>query len=158
MISFRVVGNHDFSGQLSLLYPPSAIQQYFPCKKCGKVFTTPGSLRNHNKIHTGDTSCSICHRQLATVSSLNRHIRKEHWLCSRLEMKYKDTWTIKPCLTRLIRYTFQVFCLMIYRQNMFVIFVRKLFTTRSRFQVTGSFILATRPVDTATTSFPQSGL
>merc|ERR1712242_477755 len=63
-------GNHDFSGQLSLLYPPSAIQQYFPCKTCGKVFTTPGSLRNHNKIHTGDTSCSICHRQLATVSSL----------------------------------------------------------------------------------------
>ena len=66
------------SGQLKLLYPPSAIQQYFPCPSCGKVFTTPGSLRNHNKVHSGVTHCRYCQKQLATVSSLNRHIKKEH--------------------------------------------------------------------------------
>ena len=43
-----------------------------------KVFTTPGSLRNHTKIHTGATSCPVCSRQLATVSSLNRHMKSEH--------------------------------------------------------------------------------
>ena len=73
-----VVGGHDMSGQLKLIYPPSAIQQYFPCPSCGKVFTTPGSLRNHNKVHSGVTHCRICNKQLATVSSLNRHIKKEH--------------------------------------------------------------------------------
>ena len=45
---------------------------------CRKVFTTPGSLRNHAKIHTGATSCPVCSRQLATVSSLNRHMKSEH--------------------------------------------------------------------------------
>ena len=45
---------------------------------CYKVFTTPGSLRNHTKIHTGATSCPVCSRQLATVSSLNRHMKSEH--------------------------------------------------------------------------------
>ena len=45
---------------------------------CQKVFTTPGSLRNHTKIHTGATSCPVCSRQLATVSSLNRHMKSEH--------------------------------------------------------------------------------
>ena len=73
-----VVGGQDMSGQLKLLYPPSAIQQYFPCPSCGKVFTTPGSLRNHNKVHSGVTHCRYCQKQLATVSSLNRHIKKEH--------------------------------------------------------------------------------
>ena len=73
-----VVGCHDMSGQLKLLYPPSAIQQYFPCPYCGKVFTTPGSLRNHQKVHSGVTYCRFCNKQLATVSSLNRHIKKEH--------------------------------------------------------------------------------
>lgn len=71
-------GCHDMSGQLRLLYPPSAIQQYFPCPRCGKVFTTPGSLRNHNKVHAGVTHCRICNKQFATVSSLNRHMKKEH--------------------------------------------------------------------------------
>merc|ERR1719458_686871 len=28
-------------------FPPSAIPQHFPCDQCEKVFTTPGSLRNH---------------------------------------------------------------------------------------------------------------
>ena len=68
----------DIADQLSLLYPPSAIPQHFPCSVCGKVFTTPGSLRNHNKIHTGATGCQHCGKQLATVSSLNRHIKSEH--------------------------------------------------------------------------------
>ena len=45
---------------------------------CYKVFTTPGSLRNHTKIHTGATSCPVCSRHLATVSSLNRHMKSEH--------------------------------------------------------------------------------
>ena len=76
--NFSVLGGHDMSGQLKLLYPPSAIQQYFPCPSCGKVFTTPGSLRNHHKVHSGVTHCRICGKQLATVSSLNRHIKKEH--------------------------------------------------------------------------------
>ena len=45
---------------------------------CYKVFTTPDSLRNHTKIHTGATSCPVCSRQLATVSTLNRHMKSEH--------------------------------------------------------------------------------
>ena len=61
-----------------MLYPPSAIPQHFPCLACGKVFTTPGSLRNHGKIHTGATNCIVCGKQLATVSSLNRHMKTEH--------------------------------------------------------------------------------
>lgn len=76
-------------------YLESAIPQHFPCDQCEKVklslllplakvtlsrkvFTTPGSLRNHTKIHTGATSCPVCSRQLATVSSLNRHMKSEH--------------------------------------------------------------------------------
>jgi len=71
-------GQNDYSDQLGMLYPPSAIPQHFPCLVCGKVFTTPGSLRNHGKIHTGATNCLICGKQLATVSSLNRHMKTEH--------------------------------------------------------------------------------
>jgi len=71
-------GLNDYSDQLGMLYPPSAIPQHFPCLVCGKVFTTPGSLRNHGKIHTGATNCLICGKQLATVSSLNRHMKTEH--------------------------------------------------------------------------------
>ena len=61
----------------------SAIPQHFPCGQyvtrwsflykrftgvptvCQLVFTTPGSLRNHSKIHTGATSCSRCSHKLA---------------------------------------------------------------------------------------------
>jgi len=71
-------GMNDYSDHLGLLYPPSAIPQHFPCLVCGKVFTTPGSLRNHGKIHTGATNCLVCGKQLATVSSLNRHMKTEH--------------------------------------------------------------------------------
>ena len=59
------------------------ICQHFPCDQyvtrwsflykrftgvptvCQLVFTTPGSLRNHSKIHTGATSCSRCSHKLA---------------------------------------------------------------------------------------------
>ena len=61
----------------------SAIPHHFPCGQyitrwsflykrfsgvptvCQTVFTTPGSLRNHSKIHTGATSCSRCSHKLA---------------------------------------------------------------------------------------------
>ena len=45
---------------------------------CQMVFTTPGSLKSHSKIHTGATSCSRCSRRLATVGSLKRHMKSEH--------------------------------------------------------------------------------
>ena len=76
------------------LWPPTAIPQHFPCNICGKVFTTPGSLRNHDKIHTGATHCTICGKKLATISSLNRHVSHYHKDVNNIEWNTDEYWKI----------------------------------------------------------------
>ena len=93
-----VLGGMGYFERSSYLntFPLSAIPQHLICDQymtrwsflykrftgvptvCQMVFTTPGSLKSHSKIHTGATLCSRCSRKLATVGSLEGHMKSEH--------------------------------------------------------------------------------
>ncbi|XP_023727023.1 zinc finger protein 2 homolog, partial [Cryptotermes secundus] len=47
----------------------------YPCPTCGKVFKIPASLRNHERVHTGERPflCSLCTRSFTQIYALRNH-------------------------------------------------------------------------------------
>nr|XP_005160138.1 zinc finger protein 239 isoform X2 [Danio rerio] len=47
----------------------------FMCKHCGKVFSQPGTLLLHQKLHTRERlhNCTLCGKRFSQASSLKRH-------------------------------------------------------------------------------------
>ena len=49
----------------------------YPCLYCDKVFTRPGGLVGHTRVHTGEKphKCQTCGKRFSDSSSLTKHIR-----------------------------------------------------------------------------------
>jgi len=57
-------------------------QQYneVQCQECGKSFQHIVSLKAHQKVHLGQTSCRLCGKILARTTHLKRHLMTVHAL------------------------------------------------------------------------------
>jgi len=50
----------------------------YVCQVCNKSFDISTSLNHHMKIHTGQTSCTICGKVMSRVGHLKRHMKTVH--------------------------------------------------------------------------------
>jgi len=50
----------------------------YVCEVCNKSFDIATSLNHHMKIHTGQTSCTICGKVMSRVGHLKRHMKSVH--------------------------------------------------------------------------------
>merc|ERR1712013_322513 len=50
----------------------------YVCQVCNKAFDIATSLNHHMKIHTGQTSCTICGKVMSRVGHLKRHMKSVH--------------------------------------------------------------------------------
>ena len=53
-------------------------QGLYQCPQCDKRFESPKSLSNHQAVHDGKTTCTICGKVESTRSNLNRHLKITH--------------------------------------------------------------------------------
>ena len=69
-----------------------ALEEYFPCKDCGKNFNSAQLLKDHVRVHQKKHQCDQCSLAMPTPSTLKTHIKYAH-LKERLEScsmcKYK---------------------------------------------------------------------
>ncbi|CAG0921701.1 unnamed protein product [Notodromas monacha] len=49
------------------------------CGQCGKAYVNIRSLQMHRKVHTGETTCPICHKIMNRTSDIKRHIQMVHY-------------------------------------------------------------------------------
>ena len=69
--------NYDFVGR-SYLRGSYEKQGLYQCNQCDKRFESPKSLSNHQAVHDGKTTCTICGKVESTRSNLNRHVKITH--------------------------------------------------------------------------------
>nr|KAG5703459.1 hypothetical protein BaRGS_022508 [Batillaria attramentaria] len=92
----------------------------FPCDKCGSTFSSKGTLRIHQRVHTNYCPhlCSVCGKKFRWQASLSSHIQTHHFQ-QPIDMDGKPIrYTCKECGKEFDRKMY-LQCHMKYHKSMF---------------------------------------
>ncbi|KAL5013449.1 hypothetical protein ScPMuIL_007719 [Solemya velum] len=75
----------------------SSNTEFYPCPKCGRIFTQKGNMKVHLYSHATDRKfiCPFCHKTFKYPDQLNRH-KLIHTMENKLECEYCEKSFCKP--------------------------------------------------------------